>query len=60
MAMMLKEAFKFSSLVCGNNAAKQKTIHSSPAYYVHALLYNIARQAVYVLTLCSFDNHKYK
>jgi hypothetical protein len=31
-------------LLCGNNALKQKTLHSSMAYYVHVLLYNAGKQ----------------
>jgi hypothetical protein len=35
--------FNFYTLLCGNNALKQKTVHSSMAYYVHVLLYNAAK-----------------
>jgi hypothetical protein len=31
-------------LLCGYNALKQKTVHSSMAYYVHVLLYNAVKQ----------------
>jgi hypothetical protein len=39
----------------GNSAVKQKTVHSSMAYYVHALLYN-ATKHVYMLLPHSFHN----
>jgi hypothetical protein len=35
-------------MLCGNNALKQKTVHSSMAYYVHVLLYNAAKQCLRV------------
>jgi hypothetical protein len=31
-------------LLCGSNALEQKTVNSSMAYYMHALLYNAAKQ----------------
>jgi hypothetical protein len=31
-------------LLCGDNALKQNTLHSSVAYYVHVPLYNAAKQ----------------
>jgi NADH:ubiquinone oxidoreductase subunit 3 (subunit A) len=33
----------FYMFLCGNNASKQKTAHSSMAFYVHVLLYNAAK-----------------
>jgi hypothetical protein len=40
--------FNVYMLLCGNNALKQKTVHSSMTYYVHVLLYNIAKQNRYL------------
>jgi hypothetical protein len=37
-------SFNFYMLLYGNNALKQKTVHSSMAYYVHVLLYKAAKQ----------------
>jgi hypothetical protein len=31
-------------LLCENNSLEQKTVHLSKANYVHALLYNAAKQ----------------
>jgi hypothetical protein len=31
-------------LLCWNTAPKQKTVHSSMAYYTYVLLYNAAKQ----------------
>jgi hypothetical protein len=56
MVMLLKKAFNIYMLLCGNNALKQKAVHSSMACYVHVLLYNAAKQTGYVLTLRSFCN----
>jgi hypothetical protein len=36
--------FNVYMLLCGNNALKQKAVHSSVAYYVHILLYHAAKQ----------------
>jgi hypothetical protein len=35
--------YKFYSLLCGNNALKQKTVHLFMIFYVHVLLYNAAK-----------------
>jgi hypothetical protein len=35
--------YKFYALLCGNNALKQKTVHSFMVFYVHVLLYNAAK-----------------
>jgi hypothetical protein len=43
-------------LLCGNNALKEKTVHSSMPYYVHVLLYNAAKHLDYVVTLHIFRN----
>jgi hypothetical protein len=45
--------FKFYMLIHGNNALKQKTVHSSMERYVRARLYNAAKQ-MFVLTFCNF------
>jgi hypothetical protein len=42
MALLLKGAFNINMVLCGNNALKQKTVHSSTTCYVHVLLYNVA------------------
>jgi hypothetical protein len=44
MVMLLKEVFNSYMLLCGNNALKRKTVHSSTAYYVHVLTHNEAKQ----------------
>jgi predicted membrane protein len=36
--------FNFCMLLCGNNALKQKIVHSSMVYYVCVLLYNAANR----------------
>jgi hypothetical protein len=36
-------------LLCGNKALKQNTAHSSMVYYVHALLYNAAKQVFHYI-----------
>jgi hypothetical protein len=36
--------FNFYTLLCGNNALEQKTVHSSMACYVYVLVYNAAKQ----------------
>jgi hypothetical protein len=38
MGMLLKEAFNFYVLFCGNTTLKQKTLHSFMACYVPVLL----------------------
>jgi hypothetical protein len=53
--MLFKEAFNFYKLLCGNNVLKQKTLHSSMAH-VYALLYNAAKQTVFMLMLHSIHN----
>jgi hypothetical protein len=44
MGMLLKDAFNCYMLLCGDDAQKQKAVHSSMAWYVHVLVYNAAKQ----------------
>jgi hypothetical protein len=37
-------SFKLYVLLSRNNALKQKTVHSSMAFYVHVILYNATNQ----------------
>jgi NADH:ubiquinone oxidoreductase subunit 3 (subunit A) len=43
-------------LLCGNNALKQKTVHSSMAYYIQVILYNVSETDVYLLKIRNFRN----
>jgi hypothetical protein len=43
MPILLMEVFAFYVLLCGNNALKQETVHSSMTCYVHVIVYNTVR-----------------
>jgi hypothetical protein len=46
MVILLKKAFNFYMLLCGDNVLKQDTVHLPMACYVHVLLYSAARCCV--------------
>jgi hypothetical protein len=49
MVILLEQVLNIYTLICRNNALKQKTFHSSMVCCVHAILYNTEKQTVQVL-----------